>query len=70
MTVRPEIEEDTIEKLDLIIDNAVSVPLSSDELSINKKVKIVTESVWAEYQKNAGPHDTPHLVVDRHDTSE
>ncbi len=44
--VRPEIDEDVIEMLNEIIDEAVEVPLNSDELSINKQVRIVVEAQY------------------------
>ncbi len=44
--VRPEIDEDVIEMLNEIIDDAVEVPLNSDDLSINKQVRIVVEAQY------------------------
>jgi len=68
MTVRPEIQDENIERLNKIIDRAVTVPLSSDELSINKQVQIVTAAVWDEFE-NADIDEHPELVIDRHRTS-
>ena len=51
MTVRPEIDDENAERLAEIIDASVSVPLSSDELSINKQLQILTVAVYEEVRQ-------------------
>lgn len=58
--IRPEVDDDVMEMVDEIIDTAVTVPLSSDELSYNQKLRIVATAVHEEIEEN----DTT-LVVDR-----
>ena len=57
--IRPEVDDDVMEMVDEIIDTAVTVPLSSDELSYNQKLRIVATAVHEEIEEN----DTT-LVVD------
>jgi phosphoribosylpyrophosphate synthetase len=58
--IRPEVDDEVMEMVDEIIDTAVTVPLSSDELSYNQKLRIVATAVHEEIEEN----DTT-LVVDR-----
>ena len=50
--VRPEIDEDIIEMLSEIIDESVEVPLSSDELSLNKQFRILVEAHYEYMNEN------------------
>lgn len=60
--VRPEIDEDVIEMLNEIIDDAVEVPLNSDELSINKQVRIVVQAQYKYLEADNNMIDqTAHL---------
>jgi hypothetical protein len=70
MTVRPEIDNENIERLNEIIDKSVSVPLSSDELSINKQLQILTEAVYDEVEKSERQGNSTTLVIDRYDSRE
>jgi hypothetical protein len=70
MTVRPEIDNENIERLNEIIDKSVSVPLSSDELSINKQLQILTEAVYDEVEKSELQGNSTTLVIDRYDSRE
>jgi hypothetical protein len=74
MTVRPEIDDENVERLGEIIDASVSVPLSSDELSINKQLQILTVAVYDEVReiRRANERDhrndkKPTLIIDKHD---
>ena len=74
MTVRPEIDDENAERLAKIIDASVSVPLSSDELSINKQLQILTVAVYDEVRQieraNENDHRNdkkPTLIIDKHD---
>ena len=58
--IRPEVDDEVMEMVDEIIDTAVTVPLSSDELSYNQKLRIVATAVHEEIEK-----DDITLVVDR-----
>ena len=64
---RPKVDDDTLEKAEEIIDNAVSVPLPSDELSANQQLRIIVDSVYAELDDIG--KDGGKLVVDKYDTS-
>lgn len=65
---RPTVDDDTLEKVEEIIDSAVSVPLPSDELSANQQLRIIVDSVYAELEDIG--RDGAKLVVDKYDTSE
>jgi hypothetical protein len=68
MTVRPEIDDENIERLNEIIDRSVSVPLSSDELSINKQLQILTEAVYDEVEESERKGNSTTIVIDRYDS--
>jgi hypothetical protein len=68
MTVRPEIDDENIERLNEIIDRSVSVPLSSDELSINKQLQILTQAVYDEVEESERKGNSTTIVIDRYDS--
>jgi hypothetical protein len=47
---RPKVEDDTLEKAAVIIDNSVKVPLPADELSANQQLRIIVDAVYAAYR--------------------
>jgi hypothetical protein len=63
---RPEVDDDTLEKAEEIVDGSVTVPLPSDELSANQQLRIIVDAVYAEYKSRG---DDAQLIIDRHDTS-
>lgn len=64
MTVRPEIDDENIERLNDIVDASVSVPLSSDDLSINKQLEILTKAVDSKIQETKGTGSQPTIIDD------
>lgn len=64
---RPEIDDENVERLNKIIDAGVSVPLSSDDLSINKQLEILTVAVMDEVEKAQEPGGNDfRIVIDRY----
>ena len=62
---RPQVDDDTLEKASEIIDESVTVPLPSDELSANQQLRIIVDAVYAGLD-DAG--DDAELIVDQYDT--
>jgi hypothetical protein len=59
---RPELDDDLKTKTEEIIDNSVSVPLPSDELSFNQQLRIIISAVYEEVEER----DDAVLIVDDH----
>jgi hypothetical protein len=64
--VRPEIDDEHIEKMEEIIDNSVAVPLPADELSTNQMFRIIIDQIYSEYQQA----ENPKLVIDNEHVGE
>jgi len=67
---RPEIDDEYIEILKLIIDEARTVPLPSDELSVNQMFRILVMANYSELQTYRANDSEIKLAVDQYDTSD
>jgi len=67
---RPEIDDEYIEILKLIIDESRTVPLPSDELSVNQMFRILVMANYSELQTYRANDSETELAVDQYDTSD
>jgi hypothetical protein len=65
--IRPEIDDENVERLNEIIDATVSVPLTSDDLSINKQLEILTKAVYEEVEEARKQGENVTTVIDDYD---
>lgn len=63
---RPEIDDEHIEKLYEIIDEATAVPLPADELSVNQQFRILVEAVYEDLQQAREEDGEVTISIDRH----
>jgi len=47
---RPTVDDEVIKKAEEIVDEAVMVPLDSDELSTNKILKIIVDATYEDLE--------------------
>ena len=59
---RPEVDDDILDMAAEIVDESVTVPLPSDDLSFNQQLRIIIGAIYSEVE-NA---EDPKLIVDEH----